>query len=298
MSLFLGLGDTYKIRGVGQQANTRQQLAMSPAQVLDVCLDSTSPLYTSTADIGAIRFQLIGIGESGGREFEDQTNNIAHPLDRSIARYPVAGEQVMIYSAVGDRQRQSADHDQLSLVPFYSLVVSSMMNITYNGHPFMSHNEKRIREDRVLTKQEAASRFEQRIDDLALFKDDRDQIKIFKQLQPFEGDFILQGRFGNSIRFGSTSATSNAPWAPILSGAPGMSGDPLMILRVDRDNTTSVAEMLTVEDVNNDDSSIYICSSQTVELQLSCSARMKSWVQTFGLEDSKSKATTDVLKSI
>lgn len=298
MSLFLGLGDSYKARGIGQQANTRQQLAMSPAQVLDICLDSASPLYKSAADIGAIRFRLVGIGEDDGRDFEDQTINIAYPLDRSLARYPVAGEQVMIYSAVGDRQRASADHDQLSLIPFYSLVVSSLMNITYNGHPFMAHNEKRVRSGQVLSKQEASTRFEQKIDDLTMFKDQQNQIKIFKQLRPFEGDFILQGRFGNSMRFGSTSATSNTPWAPLTSGAPGMSGDPITIIRVDRDNTTSAADMLTVEDINNDDSSLYICSSQRVELNLSCSSKMKAWAQTLGIEDPSNKAAANMVKSI
>jgi len=298
MSLFLGLGDNYKARTADNQGNVRQQLAVSPAQVLDVCLDVNSPLYKSPSDIGCIRFRLIGIGEAYSRDFEDQVTTIAYPLDRSFTRYPFPGEQVIIYSAVGDLQRRSADSDQLSSIPFYSMVVSSLMNITYNGHPFMGNNKKVIREGEVLSQQEAAGRFDQKVGDPSLVKDDGNKVKIFKQLRPFEGDFILQGRFGNTVRFGSTSTTSNAPWSPTQAGAPGMSGDPIMLIRVDRNNTVSSEDMFTVEDINQDDASIYLCSSQRVELNLSCSSRMKTWARTLGVEDPSSKATSELVKSI
>jgi len=298
MSLFLGLGDNYKSGAPNGNASARQQLAVSPAQVLDVCMDESSPLYKDPSDIGVIRFRLVGIGEAYGRNFENEVTTIAYPLDRSISRYPLPGEQVMIYSAIGDQQRRSADKDQLSSIPFYSMVVSSQMNITYNSHPFMGHNEKVLEKGRVVPVQEAQARFDQKVGDLSMFKDSDNQVKIFKQLRPYEGDFILQGRFGNTVRFGSTSAVTDAPWSAVGTGAPGMSGDPILVLRVDRNNTTSANQMFIKEDPNTDDSSIYMCSSQRVEVNLSCASRMKTWSHVLGVEDKTKLAAEGIVNSL
>lgn len=298
MSLFLGLGDNYKGRDPGNHSSNRQQLAVSPAQVLDVCMNENSPLYKDPSDIGTIRYRLVGIGEAFGRSFENEVTTIAYPLDRSISRYPLPGEQVIIYSAIGDQQRKSADHDQLSAIPFYSMVVSSQMNVTYNSHPFMGHNEKVVERGRIIPKQEAQARFDQKVGDLSMFKSSDNQIKIFKQLRPYEGDFILQGRFGNTIRFGSTSAVEDTPWATFQSGAPGSSGDPIMVLRVDRNNTVSAADMFITENPNSDDSSIYMCSSQRVEINLSCASSMKTWGHTLATEDKTRQATKSLIDSV
>jgi hypothetical protein len=96
---------------------------------------------------------------------------------------------------------------------------------------------------------------------------------------PFEGDFIQEGRWGNSLRFGSTvhnidfNDTTRRPSSP--SQPPnnwsmyGSNGDPITILRNGQGNQTKEGWIPIVEDVNNDNSSIYLTSTQQVPLTTS-----------------------------
>ena len=91
--------------------------------------------------------------------------------------------------------------------------------------------------------------------------------KTFKErsnihpLLPFEGDTIYEGRWGNSIRMGSTVPNTPNNWSSI-----GQSGDPLTILRNGQGNQSDEGWIPTVEDINNDDSSIYLTSTQQIPL--------------------------------
>ena len=55
-----------------------------------------------------------------------------------------------------------------------------------------------------------------------------------KNMLPFEGDMILEGRFGNSIRFGSSTPKGKNNWSENDS-----EGDPITILRVANPNKNS-----------------------------------------------------------
>lgn len=83
-------------------------------------------------------------------------------------------------------------------------------------------------------------------------------------LLPFEGDKIIEGRWGNSIRFGSTVTGSVNTWS-----TTGSNGDPITILRNGQGNQTDEGWVPTIEDINNDDSSIYLTSTQKLPLQSS-----------------------------
>lgn len=298
MTLFKGLGEKYRpssnpsLTGVGGQ-----QVTTFPAQVLQVCMDSSSDLYSDETDIGAIRFRPLRLIQGVTKIYEEEIANVAYPLDRSVARYPLPGEQVIISISAGDAQRASADQGQLISTFFYSFIVSSQKNVTYNSHPFIGADETEIRRQEVVATDQASRRFDNQVADLSSYKDGDNKIKIFKQLRPFEGDFILQGRFGNTIRFGSTSAVANTPWTRPGSTISGVSGDPILVMRVDRQTTANPSEMLVEEDVNQDDSSIYLCSSQRIELLLSCTSKLKAWANTLGIENKAQKGATSLLSS-
>jgi hypothetical protein len=90
-------------------------------------------------------------------------------------------------------------------------------------------------------------------------------------LLPYEGDIIYEGRFGNSIRLGSTvknkSGTKN-PWSKV-----GEDGDPIFILRNGQSATQTGVNGSTdpwvpvLENINEDKSSIYLTSTQQIPLQ-------------------------------
>lgn len=279
-SLFLGLGGLYSPK-LSQAPNDKNQVKTFPAQVLEICLDDQSRLYNSARDIGKILFRdpILDYNKP-----EDSITKLAYPLDRSIARYPVPGEEVMIFRAFGDIGGTEASRT-VGNIFFYSFVVSAMHNVSFNTDPFLATDLKRLDPNNSPTYTQAELRFDKKRKDLDLSKDGSGNVKVYKQLQPYEGDFILQGRFGNTIRFGSTSPKAQTPWAQNTT-SPGTSGDGIMILRVDRDYTTEETDMLTTESIDQDDSTIFLCTSQKIQITLSCSKDLKSWKTRFGLADS------------
>ena len=105
----------------------------------------------------------------------------------------------------------------------------------------------------------------------------KEQGKI-RNLYPQEGDFLLEGKFGNSLRFGSTSrfrgdfssfkVSPQNPWSK-----NGRVGDPITILRNGQKKEAIAAEVYdpTFEDINDDDSSIYLTSTQNIPLEIAYS---------------------------
>ena len=87
-----------------------------------------------------------------------------------------------------------------------------------------------------------------------------------KNLQPFEGDIFYEGRWGQSLRFGSTvnnSPISN-PWS-----RTGNNGDPLTILRNSQYDDGKDAWIPQVEDINKEGSSVYMTSTQAIPIEVS-----------------------------
>jgi len=84
-----------------------------------------------------------------------------------------------------------------------------------------------------------------------------------RPLEPFEGDFIIQGRKGNGLRFGSTvKLNSNLnEWSNV-----GNDGDPITILVNGYVTTDTGSNAPNIEEINKEKSSIYLTTSQKLPL--------------------------------
>ena len=80
-------------------------------------------------------------------------------------------------------------------------------------------------------------------------------------LLPFEGDVIHEGRWGNSIRLGST-----AKGTPNLWSSTGTNGDPIVIIRNGQGTQTKEGWIPITENPLIDNSSIYLTSTQTIPI--------------------------------
>jgi hypothetical protein len=80
----------------------------------------------------------------------------------------------------------------------------------------------------------------------------------------YEGDFIIQGRKGNSIRFGSTSRAVNDlnEWSSGFENA----GSPITI--ISNGHAYDTSKDYYVEQINKDNSSIYLTSNQSIPLNV------------------------------
>lgn len=83
---------------------------------------------------------------------------------------------------------------------------------------------------------------------------------------PYEGDYIIDGRFGNSIRFGNTVPNGttfvNNNWS---FGSQTILGNPITIL-TNQKHTQQPSYNSITEDINLDGSSIYLTSTQQIPL--------------------------------
>lgn len=156
---------------------------------------------------------------------------IAKPLFPNQKYYPLIGELILLF----DLPSYSTQIYQNSIQTYYI----SPINIWNNNH----HNAQPTSNT------------------LRLGKSFQENSNI-NTLYPFEGDFILEGRVGNSIRFGSTSKYYNNinPWSN-----SGDNGDPITLITNGHKFDKNIL-LPYIENINDDNSSIYLTSTQTIPL--------------------------------
>lgn len=171
-----------------------------------------------------------------------QNNNIktidnVKPIFANIKQIPVKGETVLIFQGYD----HTTSNTQRYLQWYYFPTVGIQSNINNNILPINS----------------------------AVFTPDPDfKERKVSSLQPYRGDILVEGRFGNTIRLGNTVAKSNYDINPTWSGKT--STDPIIILS----NTVTYSDNLVVEDIESDASSLYLTSTQKLD-RLTLSKRLK-----------------------
>jgi hypothetical protein len=156
---------------------------------------------------------------------------VAKPLFPNSKNIPLIGELVLVF----DLPSYSTQVYQNNVQTYY---VTSI-NIWNNNH----HNSQPATDTVRLGKS---------------FTED----PLIQSLYPFEGDHILEGRNGNSIRFGSTTTYySNVnPWS-----SSGNNGDPITIISNGHKYIAN-STVPYIENINTDAASIYFTSTQTIPL--------------------------------
>ena len=168
---------------------------------------------------------------------------IAKPGNLSIKKIPLVGEFVLIYKTFN---QQSSDK-QFRESWYYLSTVDLQSSINENMIPGIS-GELTAEQINTLTPGKSFSR------------------KSVSPIQPYEGDVIIEGRSGNSIRFGSSIETmSNTPagyYYKSPSWQSTQNGDPIIVLSNRLDNQAK--KEFVVENINSDASSLYLTSTQTL----------------------------------
>lgn len=169
-------------------------------------------------------------------------------------RIPLIGEQVLLFTAPStgtDLPLHNADSKPLRY--FYFMPYNSVDDFSNHHFPKewerSSHNEGSKPGTPGLNDREELG--------YTITK----SIGGWKPLQPYEGDDLWEGRFGQSIRMSRHFETSNTPGIGIYEVQPTWRGtskdDPIMIFRI---NKPEKGSSYTVEDIKKDDASIYMAS--------------------------------------
>ena len=162
----------------------------------------------------------------------------ARPLFYNISQYPTVNEIVYILGGPNNNFNTNSGHSAYYLPPI-------------NIHGGANHNAL----PGGFTRDEKDAGVET---GLYYFKEDYQ----VRPLLPYLGDFIIEGRYGNSIRFGSTISGSHEPNNWSNEGNPG---NPITIISNGQKIDPEKGGFEHVlEDINTDNSSIYLCSNQQI----------------------------------
>jgi hypothetical protein len=213
------------------------------------------PDYTCEKDLGAIYYEPLFINKSGANANSNNSRK-AYPMFGNIRHYPNIGEQVLIFSGPSsDMNDGSKEQDYYYLPPF-----STWGDPHHNVFPRLDVFTAQVKNTRISSDYDS----QEKIDNVPVAQGFtfEEQINV-KQLRPFEGDIIIQGRFGQSIRFGSSVPNMNKynTWSDNTDN-----GKPITII-TNKQRSPSSAEMDSptfFEDINKDGSSIYLTEDHSI----------------------------------
>lgn len=225
--------------------------------------------------LGSIKFTQLG----STTDKDKPSTLIAKPLFTNISQYPILEEIVLILQAPSE----GLNKDPQSKTFYYLTTVGLWNSIHHNAFPDIPNFNKKIKDKNKTSNQniEEGNTISNSPDTEVLkfgnsFKEKND----IRNLLPEEGDLIVEGRWGQSIRFSSTTIKklpSNS-WS-----SQGELGSPITIIRngQSKEKNTSSPWVPLYEDINNDGSSIYMSSGQDIPLELA-SKNLKSFDVTIG----------------
>jgi len=228
---------------------------LTSARVLDVILDINHPKAKEHGEYDAIGTIFFSILDKNDHYQNKNSSDHAKPLFSHLKYYPLINEVVLILSA-----NDKGIYGKKSSKSFYYLPQINLWN-----HPH--HNA--LPTSKALEDEPTSNDYQKRDNgitrkvtdegtDIVLGRYFKEQLNI-KPLLSYEGDRIFEGRFGNSIRFGSTNKNKNQ-WSRV-----GDEGDPITIIR--NGHNTGINDegwKPTTENTYEDHTSIYLTHNQQI----------------------------------
>ena len=233
-------GDLLATTG-GQDAARGEQNPIYEGLVVDVIVDHTHPKYSKVDgyNVGAIKVRIFDVNQT----LDESLLPWADPFDFTVHELPLIGELVTLFKIRGNF--------------FYTKKVPLAHRVQEDG--MLKLNAALDKRGIRTVSQALPSGEETTIDKHQFGKYFKPDSRV-RQLKHFEGDTIIQGRMGNTIRFGSSrmdpSSDSLAPNIILRAGQ----GKNLEKEEITIDSVFG----LIMEDINKDASSIWVVSDQVV----------------------------------
>ena len=244
-------------------------LKVIPARVTDIILDETHPKFTDYGGwngVGTINFEPINTPAS-----KSTTKPIAKPFFPQFKSFPLVNEIVLLFSLPDS----NIGVQDTSKIYYYLNAVSIWNHPHHNAYPniFDGVEDEEQKQDYQAIEGGSVRRVEDESTEVNLQGDNPtggtfiERTNIHPVL-PFVGDNIFEGRFGNSIRLGSTTKSKGLyknNWSE-----SGEEGNPITILRNGQPTDSGDEGWVPIVDnINNDLSSIYLTSNQLIPIKAS-----------------------------
>jgi hypothetical protein len=248
MKIRNSLGSFYSTLGGG---GLSQSLPSNVGRVFHIISNAKSAGYTDDSDIGKVYIlkndaakPILNLIDSKVTkdDLESAGLKLVLPLLPNITYIPVLDELILLF--------ELPSYDSGAIANKTQIYYLSPINLYNNYH----HNSQGIYN--VVDPQNNEIKLGNYIQESS----------TLQNLLPFEGDFILNSRWGSGIRFSSTFKFDvESPANPWSYG--GKVGDPITMLvngYGSKDKEDISKEDLYLENINNDGSSIYLTSTQTL----------------------------------
>tara|TARA_R110002060_G_scaffold26849_1_gene36464 strand:+ start:798 stop:2072 length:1275 start_codon:yes stop_codon:yes gene_type:complete len=238
------------------------------ARVVDIILNENHPKFEELggwSSIGTIFYLDVEVSDNN-------LNNslIAKPLLSNSKNYPLVNEFVLLFLLPDNQVNLSSNIKRY----FYLNPISIWNNPHLNAYPNIELSS---------TTQPSEEKSYQAIEQGQTRKSSSETVNYsynsplvggtfversnIHPLLSFAGDIITEGRWGNSIRFGSTAKSDSILYGNNWSNT-GENGNPITIIRNGQPEDASEEGYLPiVEDINKDLSSIYLTSNQEIPLK-------------------------------
>ena len=238
---------------------------LSPVRVFSIILDDSHPKYAGEDSIGTIFYGKVDLNESS-----PNLNSLskAKPLFSFIKYFPLVNEIVLILNATSRNIYSDTKGDNVFVSNYYLPNINVWNNPQQNALPLERDLKNKPNANNA---EEASLGIEQNQSEknkisLGEYFTEKDNIK---SLQPFEGDLILEGRFGNSIRMGATTPSDK----PNNWSSTNNIGDPITIISNGQVKTTGDT---VLENINETPSSIFLLSNQNINNFIPASTNIQS----------------------
>ncbi len=231
------------------------------ARVIDIILDAEHP---RAREFGG--YDAVGIVFYENIEKDDDLDlGVARPLFSAIKQYPLINEIILVNNSVSKIFDKNINYTYTN---YYLPIVNIWNHPHHNILPDIEINQTEDGNNVSYSEAEnGLTNKPQREETISFGQYFLENSKI-KPILPFEGDVILEGRFGNSIRFGSTNVNDGLginPWSK--DNTNENNGYPITIIKNGQsENLDKEGFLPTIEDINNDNSCMYLTSNQQLPL--------------------------------
>ena len=204
-------------------------------RVVDIILDPFHPKFEQQNSSQGLYGVFYRDPTKPGRDTEEADLPFAYFAGGNIKQIPLKGEIVIIQSLPSDSRVKGNSKKE-----YWTKIVPLWNHVHHNAYPDVIQDES----------QETGV-------DLGEYFEENDAVN---NLQLFPGDISLEGRHGQSLRFGGTKFDSNEFTEDSDNGLP------FTILRNGQAEAGEATD-LVLENINDDLSSIYLTSNHTIELE-------------------------------
>ena len=191
------------------------------------------------------------------------TDNFARPLFPNQSTIPLENEVVYIMTLPNSNVQSNVN----DVSYYYFQPINIWNSVHHNAIPDPINGNSlppSQQQDYEQTEGGAVRRVTDGGTEIELGDTFREKLSI-RNLLPYEGDNLIQGRWGNTIRLGSTilNAKIKNTWS-----RDGEDGDPIIIIKNGQHDESSDPWVPQIEDINTDKSSVYLTSTQAIPIEV------------------------------